>query len=86
MWVCGCVRVDIEGCEGFPGAWRPSPQLDLQPLSIYCELVSGTWAITREVTAPHPPTPGQFSARVFPISADILSRLSSICFPPRYGD
>lgn len=55
MWVCGCVCVDIEGCEGFPGAWRPSSQLDLQPLSVYCELVSRTWAITREVTAPPPP-------------------------------
>lgn len=36
-----------------PGAWPPT-QLNLQSLLVYCELVRGTWAITREVTA-HPP-------------------------------
>lgn len=64
-------RVGLEGCESTAWclAFYPTGSA---ALFVCHELVSGTWAITREVTAP----PRQLPASVFPISADILSRLS----------
>lgn len=60
-----------------PGAW-PSTQLDLQSLLVYCELVHGTWAITREGTPPPAPSGSsqqgffQFLLTFFPGSAQFV--------------